>query len=42
MEPEGWSADLSESCSNNGAYLVEDAAIVRRDIVGIEEETFLH
>lgn len=43
MEPERMvSGKKRDSCLASGAYLVKDAAIIGGDIVGVEEETFLH
>lgn len=43
MEPERMvSGKKWDSYWVSGAYLVKDAAIVGGDVVGVEEETFLH
>lgn len=39
---EGWLAEGNDSLLASGTCLVKDAAIVGRDIVGVEEEAFLH
>ena len=42
-EPERMvSGEKCDCCSAGGAYLVKDAAIIGGDVVGIEEEAFLH
>ncbi len=43
MEPErNRLAEGGDSCSASGTCLVIDAPIVGGDIVGVEEEAFLH
>ena len=43
MEPEGMvSGKKWDLCLVRGAYLVKDATIIGGDIVGVEEEAFLH
>ena len=41
MEPRSWLAE-GKNCSGKGTCLVEDAAIVWRNIVGVKEDAFLY
>ena len=42
MEPVGWLGEERNSCLGSGTCLVEDTAVIWRDIVGVKEDAFLY